>query len=173
MSVNQWYNAVQHQANLAKYPPETAKILQRDIFWFFLHDEDFVYKTINESNIDLEKFPASKVRQLAKKLESLKSTARHIKKVAGEPSAAQINLLRHQRTEKPPSKAQRKQNTFRTKPNCKRENHHQTNYQPMKLPRRSSIQNKFIKILERCHKYGDSKHAEGFQCSARTYQCKH
>ena len=93
MCVNQWYNAVQHQVNLAKYPPETAKILQRDIFWFFLNDEDFVSKTINESNIDLENFPTSKVRQLAKKLQSSKSTARHIKKDVSEPTAAQINLL--------------------------------------------------------------------------------
>ena len=38
-SLDEWYNAVQAQVNLAKYPPETAKILQRDIFWFFLCDE--------------------------------------------------------------------------------------------------------------------------------------
>ena len=114
----------------------TAKILQRDILCFLLNDEDFVLKTINESNIDLEKFPTSKVRQLAKKLESSKSTARHIKKVAGESSAAQINLLRHQGTEIPPSKAQRKQNKFRTKPNFKRENHHQANYQPNEVTKK-------------------------------------
>ena len=35
MSVDEWCNAVQNQVNLAKYLPETAKILQRDIFWFF------------------------------------------------------------------------------------------------------------------------------------------
>ena len=34
-NVDEWYNVVQAQVNLAKYPPETAKILQRDIFWFF------------------------------------------------------------------------------------------------------------------------------------------
>ena len=34
--VDKWYNAVQAQVNLAKYPPETSKILHRDIFWFFL-----------------------------------------------------------------------------------------------------------------------------------------
>ena len=33
-SVDEWYNCVQAQINLAKYPPETAKILHRDIFWF-------------------------------------------------------------------------------------------------------------------------------------------
>ena len=60
---------------LAKYPPETASILHRDIFWFFLKDEEFVSKTINDSNIDLEKFAASKVRQFAKKMESSECTA--------------------------------------------------------------------------------------------------
>ena len=34
-SVDEWHNAVQAQINLAIYPPETAKILQGDIFWFF------------------------------------------------------------------------------------------------------------------------------------------
>ena len=34
-SVDEWYNCVQAQVNLAKYPPETAKIFHRDIFWFF------------------------------------------------------------------------------------------------------------------------------------------
>ena len=33
-SVDEWYNAVQAQVCLAKYPPETAKILHHDIFWF-------------------------------------------------------------------------------------------------------------------------------------------
>ena len=115
--------------NLAKYPLKTTKILQRDIFWFFLNDEDFISKTINDSNIDLEKFPASKVRQLAKKLESSKSTTRHIKKMSSDPQAVQINLLRHQRTEIPPNKAKRKQskqNKFRTKHSFNEENHQQT-----------------------------------------------
>ena len=68
VSVNEWYIAVQAEVNLAKYPQETARILHRDIFWFFLRDEEFFSKRINASNIDLEKLPASKVRQLAKKL---------------------------------------------------------------------------------------------------------
>ena len=72
-SVDEWYNAVQAQVNLAKYPPETAKILHRDIFWFFLRDKEFVSGTISDGSVDLDKFPASRVRQLAKKLESLKA----------------------------------------------------------------------------------------------------
>ena len=72
-NVDEWYNAVQVQVNLAKYPPETVKILHHDIFWFFMQDEDFVTKMINEGNVDIQKFPASKVCQLAKKMEKLKS----------------------------------------------------------------------------------------------------
>ena len=60
-NVDEWYNAIQAQVNLAKYPLETAKILHHDIFWFFMKDEDFVTKTINEGNVDIQKFPASKV----------------------------------------------------------------------------------------------------------------
>ena len=41
-SVDEWYNAIQAQVPLAKYPPETASILHRDIFGFFLKDEQFV-----------------------------------------------------------------------------------------------------------------------------------
>ena len=95
---------VQAQVNLAKYLPETAKILHRDIFWFFLRDEDFVSRTISDGSVDLEKFPASRVQQLTKKLESSKATACHIKQVAGDPQAAQINLLRYQCTDLPASK---------------------------------------------------------------------
>ena len=32
--MDEWYNAVQAQVNLAKYPPETAKILHHDISGF-------------------------------------------------------------------------------------------------------------------------------------------
>ena len=78
-------------------------------FGFFLRDEEFVSKTINDSNIDLNKFPASKVHQLAKKMESSKATGKHIKQFASDPQATQIHLMRHQWTELLPSKFQRKQ----------------------------------------------------------------
>ena len=57
-SVDEWYNTVQAQVNLARYPPETAKILHCDIFWFFMKDEDFVSRTLNEGSVDLDKFLA-------------------------------------------------------------------------------------------------------------------
>ena len=56
-------------------------------------------RPITEGSVDLDKFPASRVRQLVKKFESSKATACHIKQVPGDPQAAQINLMQHQQTE--------------------------------------------------------------------------
>ena len=88
-SVDVWYNAVQMQVVLAKYPQETAQILQRDIFCFLLNDESFVSKTLNEGCVELNKFPASTVHQLAKKFESYQATAKHMKQVTRDPQAVQ------------------------------------------------------------------------------------
>ena len=116
-----------------------------EIYLFlFLRDEDFVSKTINDSNIHLEKFPASKVRQLAKKIESSKSTARHIKKMSSEPQATQVNLLRHQRTEIPPNKSKWEQ--FKNNTDHKIWN---TKLQPINTKhntRRSLIPGRFFKV---------------------------
>ena len=71
-------------------------------------------KTINDSRIDLDKFPASKASQLAKKREASKATMCHIKQVASDPQASQINLMIHQSTDFPPSKNKRK--AFKSRP---------------------------------------------------------
>ena len=49
-----------------EYPPETAAILTRDIFWFFMTDNEFIAKTINDGNTDLVQYLAAKVWQVAK-----------------------------------------------------------------------------------------------------------
>ena len=114
-NMDECYNAVQAQVNLAKYPLEMAKFLHRDIFWFFMRDEDFVTKTINEGNVDIQKFPASKVCQLAKKIESSKVTAKHIRQAAGDLPAAQIQLMQHQHTQLPTRNYPRKKPEFNHK----------------------------------------------------------
>ena len=43
-----------------------------------MKDEKFVSKPINEESVDLQKFPASRVHHLAKKMESSKATAKHM-----------------------------------------------------------------------------------------------
>ena len=56
----------------------------------------FVSRTITEGSVDLDKFPASRLRQLVKKFENSKATVHHIKQVAGNPQGAEINLMQHQ-----------------------------------------------------------------------------
>ena len=167
-SVDEWYNCVQAQVNLTKYPPETAKILHRDIFWFFLHEEEFVSKTINEGSVDLDKFPVSKVCQLAKKYESSKATVRHIKQVTGETQTTQIHLMRHQHTELSNGKykkwkPQMKQRPMQNKnPEQKKPSYHKKSFDPRNAHKQK----------DRCSKCGDSTHLEGFTCPAKRYQCK-
>ena len=165
-SVDEWYNSVQAQANLTKYPPETAKILHWDIFWFFLCEEDFVSKTINERSVDLDKFPASKVCQLAKKYKSSKATTRHIKHVAGETQAMQIHLMRPQCTELSNGKYKKQKPQAKPRPiqnqnvEQKQPSQHKKSFDP-----RSAHKQK-----KRCSKCEDSTHPGGFQCPAKRYK---
>ena len=72
-NIDEWYNVVQAQINLTRYPLETAKILHRDIFWFFLCDEEFVSKTINDGDVDLDNFPHRQSEAACEKNEKLQS----------------------------------------------------------------------------------------------------
>ena len=104
-SIDEWYNAVLVHIPLCKYPKETAAILTRDIFWFFMTDNEFIAKTINEGNTNLAQYPAAKVQQMAKKLESSKATAKHIKQhTSSKQGTTQINVLCHNHTSLPPKK---------------------------------------------------------------------
>ena len=141
-------------------------MLHRDIFWFFLRDEEFVSRTISDWSVDLERFSASRVRQLAKKLESSKAIAHHIKQVAGDLQAAQINLLRHQHTELPAGKYKKKRPPMKSKqshhnPQSSESYHLQAQHKKRFDPK-STHNNK-----DRCAKCGDTAHLEGFQCPAK------
>ena len=176
MSVDEWYNAVQTQVALSRYPPETAQSSKETSFGFFLKDESFVSKTLNEGHVELNKFPASKVRQMAKKLESLQSTARHIKKMSNEPQATQIHLLRYQRTELPPTKFHRKQNKRfkqRQPPNKKYQEDQYRERKPQAKERFYKNIQEHTSLENRCTKCGDSPHIEEFRCAASRFQCKY
>ena len=166
--MDEWYNTVQAQVNLARYPPETAKILHHNIFWFFMKDEDFVSRTINEGSVDLDKFPASNVCQLAKKCESSKITARYIRQVAGDLQAAQINLMCHQHTELSTGKNKKKKQGFKPK----QSQHKNAEHAATGHFKRSFDPKCVHKYKDRCPKCGDSTHLEGFQCPAKKFQCK-
>ena len=124
----------------------------------------------------MEKFPVSKVRQLANKLESSKPTARHIKQLSSESQATQVHLLSHQRTEIPPNKSKQKQ--FKKSRSKKmgysnEANQQQAPYKKKEFENKKTFNPRQIhRSNDRCHKCGDSKHIEGFQCSACKYQCK-
>ena len=164
-NVDEWYNAVQAQVSLAKYLPETAKILHRDIFCFFMKDEDFVTNTINEGNVDIQKFPASKVRQLAKKMESSKATAKHIRQVAGYLPVAQIQLMQHQCMELLSRNHTNRKKTAKWKLQSHRPTELQMSRKPLDLW-------KLETQSDRCTRCGDTIQAKGFQCPVRKFQCK-
>ena len=142
----------------------TVKILHRDIFWFYLHNEDFVFKTINEGSVDLDKFPASKVYQLAKRYESSKATVRHIKQVAGEMQATQIHLMRHQCTELPHGKNKKWKPQAKPRPTQNKNAYQrQVSYNKKSFDPRGAFKQK-----DRCSKCGDSSHLEGFTCPTKS-----
>ena len=132
-----------------------------------MKDEDFVTKTINEGNVDIQKFPASKVRQLAKKMESSKAMAKHIGQVAGDLPTAQLQLMQHQCTQLPTRNyPRRKQNsTAWQKPQNHKTLEIPTSWKPSTLQQLDACPDK-------CTRCGDTLHAKGFQCPARKFQCK-
>ena len=117
--------------------------------------------TLNDSCADLQQYPASKVQQLAKKLESSKATAQHIKQATSNAQAAQINLLQHQQTELTHKK--------------KKGHKHKQHFKPKegkppykKRPNPSQAQGS----QDHCSKCGDTRHAQGFSCPVKKYLCK-
>ena len=121
--------------------------------------------------MDLEKLPASKVRQLAKKKESSKATPCNIKQVAGDPQAVQINLMRHQHTEISSGKHKKRKSFVKPKQpshkNVVHENPQASSYNKKSFDPKNVHKNK-----DRCSKCGDSTHVEGFQCPVKKFQCK-
>ena len=166
-SVDKWYNTVQAQVNLVKYPAKTAKIFHCNIFWLFLHDEDFVLRTITEGSVNLDRFPASRVCQIVKKFESSKATIWHLKQVASDPQATQINLMQYQRTELPTNRHNKKK-----RPTCRPKQYMATENAAANQVKKSYDNKKPHRATDRCNKCGDSLHAQGFQCPAKKYQCK-
>ena len=121
--------------------------------------------------MDLEIFPGSKVRQLAKRMKSSKAAVCHIKQVAGDPQTAQMNLMRHQHTELSSGKHKKKMAFVKSRQpshknainrNPQVSNHHKKSFDPRNVH----------KNRERCSKCGNSTQVEGFQFPAKKFQCK-
>ena len=122
----------------------------------------------NESNIDLDKCVTSRVRQLAKKMESSKVTIRHIKQVESDPQVAQINLMRHQYTDLPASKHKKRKPFVKPRtPSYKNDTSDRQMYYKKSFDTKHVYRNR-----DRCQECGDSNHIEDFQCPAKKFQCK-
>ena len=105
------------------------------------------------------------------KLESSKATAHHIKQVAEDPQAAQINLLRHHCRELPTGKYKKKRPPVKPK----QSNHKQQSsesYQAQALHKKRFDPKSTHSNKDRCSKCRDTAHIEGFQCPVKKYQCK-
>ena len=150
-------------------PLRNYRYLAQRYILLFLKDEEFVSKTFNDSNIDLEKFPACKVRYISKKMESSKSTTRHIKAVASDTQVAQVNLTGHQRTDLPPSKSKWKQHSHNQR--SKSQKRYSNDHKNQRPPPKKFDPSQAHKRRDRCSKCGDSKHVEDFKCPARKFQC--
>ena len=130
-----------------------------------MKDEDFVTKTINEGNVDIQKFPATKVQQLAKKMKSSKATAKHIRQVAGDLPAAQIQLMHHQCMEL------LTRNYIKWKKMTKQKPQNHRPMEPHKSRKPFDLQKPETQS-DRCIRCGDTIHSKGFQCPATKFQCK-
>ena len=103
-------------------------------------------------------------------MESSKATAKHIKQVASQPQAVQINLICHLHTELPPNKFQSIQKKhFKTRQDTNKQQYYKEGKQ-----RGTSMHKKYEAHTspERCKKCGNSQHNEGFRCPASKHQCR-
>ena len=88
-----------------------------------------------------------------------------------EAQATQVNLPRHQRTEITPNKAKRKQ--FKNSKYRSQSVGYQSETKQQQAQYKKKLNpRQILNSDERCHKCGDSKQIEGFQCSAYKYQCR-
>ena len=100
-------------------------------------------------------------------MESSKATAKHIRQVAGDLPAAQIQLIQHQSTEPPAGNYPKRKQTATAR--WKLQNH-----KSIELPtsQKSFDLQKPETHSNRCTRCGDTLHTKGFQCPARKFQCK-
>ena len=96
--------------------------------------------------------------------------------MSSEPQATQIHLLRHQRTELPHTKFQRKLNKRFKQRQPANKKYQEDQYRE----RKPQMKERFYKTSQehtssenRCTRCGDSPHIEGFRCPASRFQCKH
>ena len=86
------------------------------------------------------------------------------------PQVVQVNLIRHQRTDLPPSKAKWEQHSHKSR--SKSHKRYSSEHKNQRPPFKKYDPSQAHKRRDRCSKCGDSKHVEGFMCPPRKFQCK-
>ena len=90
--------------------------------------------------------------------------------VASDPQVAQVNPMRHQRTELPQSKSKWKQQSHKSKSKKRYSSEHKDERPPFKkvfdLSQAHNGRDRFSKC-------GDSKHIEGFKCLLGSFSARH
>ena len=104
-------------------------------------------------------------------MESFKATACHIRQVAGDPQAVQINLMRQQHTEISSGKHMKRQSFVKPKQTSHKNIVHD-NLQASSYNKKSFDPKNKHKNKDRYSKCGDSTHVEGFQCPLNKFQYK-
>ena len=99
----------------------------------------------------------------AKKMETSKATAKHIRQVAGDLPATQIHLMHHQHTKL----LARNYNKHKKMTKQRLQNH-----RPEQMAKKSFDLQKLEKPSDKCIRCGDTLHTKGFQCPAKKIQCK-
>ena len=112
-------------------------------------------------------FQPVKCANLQKKMESSKAMAKHIRQVAGDIPAAQVQLMHHQRTQLPTRNYPRRKSHVTT---SQKPQNHKTQEVPMMW--KTPIMLQPDASSDKCNRCGNTSHAKGFQCPARKFQCK-
>ena len=126
-------------------------------------------RTITEGSVDLDKFCASRVRQLARKLRELQShctpyqaSCQWPTSDSNQPSVApetELLTARHSKKRRPMNK--------------QRQAHHKPPEKQVTGQVKKHYDNRTVhKSKDRNNNCGDSTHVKGFSCPAKKYQCK-
>ena len=99
-------------------------------------------------------------------MEASKAITHHIKQVSSDPQVAQINLMRHQRSDLPPSKIKQKQKSFKSRSKSHKM-YSSEHKQQVPHYKKEFDPNQAHPRKDRCSKCGDSKHVEGFKVSCK------
>ena len=97
-------------------------------------------------------------------MERSKATAKHIRQVTGDIPAAQIHLMHHQCTKLPARNYNKHKKMTKQRP----QNHRLTE----QTSKKSFDLQKPDKLSDRCIRCGDTSHAKGFQCPAKSFSVK-